>query len=124
MNDDPPLSLPRLLAIQLLHAAQIAGAGGCAGLVGARERPCFFLPFEENADFDAACAQLAQRGLQPWARFAYRPAAPTAPAAADFAVQPALLRLSASLATRGVLQLRAWRCVDGKVTEQDLRIVD
>jgi hypothetical protein len=111
--------MPRTLAMQLLHAAQIAG-DKAEGLVAARTHPDRFYegPWREALPR----AQAEQR--QPWAVFFYRAGAPEAPSVGDFAEQPQLLRLTVSLATKGVLQLHAWHCTAGRVEEREMRIED
>ncbi len=118
------LVLPRRLALQMLHEAQIAGDEGIAGVVAARSGPDIFFvaPFAER--LDRLLAQGSQQGRHPWAVFRYRPGNDNAPVAADFSERPELLRLDASLATKGVLQLRAWKFTDGRVVERPMHIED
>lgn len=121
------LEMPRRLAIRLLHEAQIA-TEPFAGIVTAASRgngePEGWRRADADASLSAIVESLPALGHRAWAVYAYRPALPTAPAVADFAAWPGLLRLSASLATKGVLQLRAWECRDGRVVERALHIHD
>jgi hypothetical protein len=116
------LTLPRRLAIGLLHQAQSRAGAPLLGVVVGARRPQSFLPVDAHADLAAAIVRLRRNGQHPWAVFVYRPQLSQAPTAADFAVEPALPRLTASLATKGVLQLRAWTCEAGRVRECELHI--
>ncbi|MBL6750178.1 MAG: hypothetical protein ISP90_06620 [Nevskia sp.] len=125
------LSMPRRLAIRLLHEAQIAGPQGYEALVLARGAPGRVVPLG-TADAGAAeqqLAGLAASGWRPWALFRYRGEPAAAPAADEFAgalfgANPGLLLLTASLAIKGVLQLHAWSPEHGGVAEHTVRIED
>jgi hypothetical protein len=121
------LVIPRRLAIALMHAAQNAGERGISGLVFGGPQPQQFVPC---ADDDGArkVRIAANPGAVPWALFRFRHAE-KAPAAADFEsgtfiCHPEMLLLNASLETKGVLQLHAWRLREGAVVEQDMQIAD
>lgn len=121
-----PLTLPRRLAIRLLHEAQVA-TEPFAGLViatSAEAEPERWRVAAPGAAIPALAAETEAAGLLPWALYRFEPGLPTAPVAADFAVLPGLRRLTASLATKGVLQLRAWELVDGRVVERVLQVRD
>jgi hypothetical protein len=122
-----PLSMPRRFAIHLLHQAQLAGEQPFVGIVGASAepdpQPDLFLPLEQ-ANLAQGLARLDERQRSLWAIYLHRPGQPTAPTSEDFAEQPQALRLTASLATKGVLQLRAWVQDGGKVLERELHIAD
>jgi hypothetical protein len=120
---EAPLHMRRRFAIQLLHQAQLAGEQPFTGLVGAGGEPDLFLPLSE-AGLAEGLARLGDRGRSLWAVYLHRPGQPTAPTAADFAEQPQALRLTASLATKGVLQLRAWTQSGGRVLERELHLRD
>ena len=113
------LTMPRPLAMRLLHEAQIAG-GPVAGIVAGRNEPDRYYP----GSLADGAARADAEGCRPWACFAYRPGADEAPSSKDFADQPELLRITASLATKGVLQLHIWRCADGRVEECPMEIRD
>ena len=115
--------MQRRLAIRLLHEAQLAGERPFTAVVGARKEPDSMLVLEDGG-LAAGVAQLAENGRSLWAVYLHRPGRPTQPTAADFADQPQALRLTASLATKGVLQLRAWTCENGKVREREMDIKD
>lgn len=117
------LSMPRRFAIHLLHQAQLAGEQAFTGLVGAGTEPDLFLPLEQG-NLAHGLMQLNERKRSLWAIYLHRPGQPTAPTPEDFAEQPQALRLTASLATKGVLQLRAWVQDSGKVLERELHIAD
>lgn len=118
-----PLQMPRRFAIHLLHQAQLAGEQPFVGLVGAGTGPDLFVPLGE-AGLAEGLARLGERQRSLWAVYLHRPGQPTAPTAADFVEQPQALRLTASLATKGVLQLRAWTQDGGKVLERELHLRD
>jgi len=121
------LQMPRRLAIRLLHEAQIA-TEPFFGLVSAPLtndfEPDGWLPVETKAAIATAAKKLEKQGKRPWALYLFRPALPTAPSPEDFATMPDVLRLTASLATKGVLQLRAWQYRDGRVSERELHVHD
>jgi hypothetical protein len=119
---EAPLQMPRRFAISLLHQAQLAGEQSFTGVVGSTTWPDLYLPLAEGIDMARALETLRQRERALWAVYLHRPGQPTAPSAGDFAEQPQALRLTSSLATKGVLQLHAWACEDGRVRERELRI--
>jgi hypothetical protein len=120
---EAPLQMPRRFAIHLLHQAQLAGEQPFTGVVGSGTEPDVYLPLEGRA-LPQALELLGQRRRGLWAIYLHRPGQPTAPNAGDFAEQPQVLRLTSSLATKGVLQLHAWAFEDGQVRERELRIED
>lgn len=119
-----PLSMPRRFAIRLLHEAQLAGEHPFIGVVGAAAEPDVYVPLVGHATLDDGLLHLRERQRALWAVYLHRPGQPTAPVATDFTEQPQALRLTSSLATKGVLQLHAWVCEDGRVRERELRIDD
>ncbi|GAC1633180.1 MAG: hypothetical protein NVS9B10_28330 [Nevskia sp.] len=124
---ETPLSMPRRLAIRLLHEAQIATepfVGLVSAPVAPEAEPDAWHPVTAAAGIVTLPEALARQGRRAWALYFFRPSLPTAPVVEDFALQPALLRLTASLATKGVLQLRAWHCLDSRVFECELHIHD
>lgn len=123
-NREAPLQMPRRFAISLLHQAQIAGEMPFTGVVGVAAEPDLYVPLVDGIDLHGALELLRKRERALWAIYLHRPGQPAAPAASDFAAQPQALRLTSSLATKGVLQLHAWACEDGRVRERELRIED
>lgn len=121
---DAPLLMPRRFAIRLLHEAQLAGEHPFTGLVGVGREPDLYVPLVGPARLEDGLVHLRERQRALWAVYLHRPGQPTAPTAADFAEQPQALRLTSSLATKGVLQLRAWAQADGRVRERELHIQD
>lgn len=124
-----PLMMPRRFAIQLLHEAQLAGAQGFIAAVAAKTLPEAYFIAEraiELADLlITADARFSAQSRQLWAIYQHRPDQSPIPNTADFDLRPEVLRLSASLATKGVLQLRAWTIdADGRVIERELQIDD
>lgn len=116
------LVMPRRVAMQLLAAAQQGGEGGVERLVVGTDGPERLAPVP-SPGIEAAIAALPE-GTQPWAYFFYWPDCPTVPGVGQFEPRPQLLRLNASLATKGVLQLRAWQLEEGRVVERALSITD
>jgi hypothetical protein len=124
-----PLMMPRRFAIQLLHEAQLAGAHGFLAAVAAKNLPDTYFVAEPTIDLAAlliaADARFRAQSRQLWAIYQHRPDQPAMPTAADFDSRPEVLRLSASLATKGVLQLRAWAIdANGCVIERELQLDD
>jgi hypothetical protein len=119
-----PLSLPRRFAIRLLHEAQLAGEHAFTGVVGAAGEPDLYVPLVGPATLEDGLAHLRQRQRTLWAVYLHRPDRPAAPTAEDFIEQPLVLRLTSSLATKGVLQLRAWLERSGRVIECELHLSD
>ena len=90
-----PLVIDRRLAIQLLHAAQIAAPASIEGVVLA-----------EHGEPSRYADQSRTGGDVPWARVYSNPAAPAVPDATQRASHTLVLMIS--LDTKGVLALRAW----------------
>lgn len=103
------LTLPRRLAIRLLHEAQIAQPASIRGWVGARAGQ----PASWHAD--AAPAEV-------WARLWSVPTAPAVPTAAE--LEGGGLHLLISLNTKGVLEMRAWQLENGRPHERVLNVID
>lgn len=110
---EQPLVIPRRLAIQILHAAQIAQPDPIRGVVGARDGQ----PTSFRVESDAM-----PRGEQRWARLWSHPEAAAVPSAEELA--DGGLSLLVSLNTKGVLEMRAWRLDAGVPREQVLKIKD
>lgn len=103
-----PLVLPRRLAIQILHAAQLAAPASCRGWVssdGSRYRE------GEPAD-----------GPAPWARCFSKPTSAAEPEPSELVGEG--LHLVISLNTKGVLEMRGWRQSTEGLREQPLAITD
>lgn len=100
-----PLTLPRPLAIRLLHAAQLAQPEPVQGWVlsdGSGQPARFILGAERPP-------------ARVWARLWSEPAAPAVPRPAQLAEGERVLVIS--LDTRGVLELRAWTLQQGQLRE-------
>jgi hypothetical protein len=113
------LIMERPLALRLLHQAQIADAP-VGGLITAGNTLDDYIPGDWRSGCDAAVAQ----GRRPCAIFAFAPGRAWSPRSEDFEQAPELLRITAWLETKGVLQLRVYRRIDGQVEECPLRIID
>ena len=112
------LLMPRKQAIRLLYAAQNSDGQPVRAVVGSDSLHLL------RQDGGTLAEALQAPGLQPWAVFEFGAGVPEVPRPADFAGAASLLRLTASLETRGVLQLHAWSLVEGQVVERDLDIRD
>lgn len=110
---EPPLILSRRLAIRLLHEAQIAQPQPIRGVVTRRGA--------EPDGWRRADEPLTD-GEHPWAALWSRPQAAAVPEIGELV--EGQLSLVVSLNTKGVLEMRAWRLVDGVVREQELKIRD
>ena len=120
-----PILIPRRFAIRLLHEAQIATEPFLSMVVadeGEASVPNGSMPVVEGASIADAQTMLAGHGKRVWALYRHRPELPNPPLAEDFADHPELLRLTASLAIKGVLQLRGWWTIDGAIVEQELDV--
>lgn len=116
---DAELVMERPLAMRLLHEAQVAETE-VRGVVTASVTADGYYA----GDWGAASSRAAADGRRPWAVFAYRPGHFQAPAVSEFGAHPGLLRITACLETKGVLQLRVYRAAEGRIEECPLRIVD
>lgn len=112
MTTDTDLVMPRRLAIQILHEAQIAQPESICGVVGARG--------DEPSSF-ARVAQPAS-GERLWARLWSNPTAPAVPSADQ--ISGGGLYLVVSLDIKGVLEMRAWELRDGAPHERVLKVRD
>ena len=133
------LTLPRRLAIQLLHSALAAAPERICGLVGAdAQGPVSFYPLPNAAsqreaelvfDVDAqsiAAERLRARGEQLWAVYGSHPTRAGEPDAAELQASPypEALYLAISLKIKGVLQMRAWRGGGAQPVEAVLAVRD
>ncbi|MDN5873008.1 MAG: hypothetical protein L0H29_01330 [Sinobacteraceae bacterium] len=122
------VTMPRRLAVRLMHAAQLAPERAFRALVvsdSPSDLPDAMLPLDEDLDTDMAREGLLSKGRYPWALYWHRPGHTEAPAAEDFELGPDSLCLSSSLATKGVLQLHGWRCdQNGHVHAVTVRMKD
>jgi len=103
-----PLVVPRLLAIQILHAAQIAAPQSCRGWVAAGS-----LRYHDGEPGEAAVV---------YARCLSKPTSAAVPTATELAGDG--LHLVISLNTKGVLEMRAWVLSAEGLREQALAIAD
>lgn len=105
------LVIPRRLAIQILHEAQIAQPNSIRGWVSAKDaEPAAFHTDAPPAD------------VMPWAKLWSCPLAPAVPAASELSAGG--LHLVVSLNTKGVLEMRAWELRAGKAVERVLKLRD
>lgn len=106
---NPNLVLPRRLAIQILHEAQIAQPQSISGWVMGKDgAPQRYVAGEASASF--------------WARVFSRPTSAAVPSAEELKVGG--LHLVISLNTKGVLEMRAWELAQGQPAERVLTIKD
>ncbi len=106
-----PLIIPRRLAIQILHEAQIAQPESIRGVVCARnDEPSAFRQNETDA----------RAGEVLWAVLWSHPTTAAVPGVDQLTADQ--LSLVVSLNIKGVLEMRAWRLHDGAAQEQILKI--
>lgn len=110
---EPVLVMPRRLAVEILHAAQVAQPDSIRGVVGARDGE----PVSFHADRDTP-----PPGEERWARLWSHPQAAAVPGADE--LEAGALSLVVSLGTKGVLELRAWRLDGAHPRELALAIRD
>lgn len=115
MHADTDLVMPRRLAIQILHEAQIAQPESIAGVVGARNAEPSSFSQAQGVDF-------AARGETLWARLWSNPAAPAVPTADQ--LSGGGLYLVVSLNIKGVLEMRAWELRGGAPFERVIKVQD
>lgn len=109
-SDTTVLWMPRKLAIEILHQAQIAQPQPIQGWVSARDgAPARYHAGEEAA---ADC----------WARLWSEPTAPAVPSAAQLAGGGLYLLISLNI--KGVLEMRAWELRQGAPFERVLEVRD
>lgn len=109
---EQPLIMPRRLAIQMMHEAQIAQPLAIRGVVLARN--------QQPAVFRLGEAEVSSQEL--WARCWSHPQAPAIPQANE--LSSGGLHLLISLNTKGVLEMRAWELRDGQPHERVLKVKD
>ncbi|MFA5938483.1 MAG: hypothetical protein WC809_03920 [Sinimarinibacterium sp.] len=107
------LVMPRRLAIEILHAAQIAQPEAILGVVVARAGE----PAAYRSDGEAL-----RSGEQRWAKLWSHPRSAAVPSVDELA--DGGLSLIVSLNTKGVLEMRAWRLDGSQAREQVLKIRD
>jgi hypothetical protein len=106
---EPALTIPRRLAITILHEAQIAQPQSIRGWVQEQGgEPARYHHGEPAAD----C----------WARLWSIPLAPAVPVAGDLSAGG--LHLLVSLNTKGVLEMRAWELRAGQPVERVIKVKD
>ncbi len=133
------LILPRALVQDLFHHAQSSPEAEVCGLIagcnGQQLRPLrirntaidpgqrFHMDEAEQA---SALKAIREAGETLFAIYHSHPSAPAIPSVTDLEEvgYPDVWQLIISLNTKGVLELRAWRLAEGKVSESLLRIIE
>lgn len=135
MHEQEEILIPRKLAQQLLHLAQISPDAEICGLVGGKNgvpQTCY--PIENIADNPvqrflldpkqqiAAMAAMRDQGEQLFAIYHSHPAAPAFPSWLDLeqATYPEALYLIISLNTKGILEMRGFKITAQNATEAAL----
>lgn len=108
-SDTAVLWMPRKLAIEILHQAQIAQPQSIQGWVSAHDGA----PVRYHAGEPPA---------QCWARLWSEPTAPAVPSAAQLATGGLYLLISLNI--KGVLEMRAWELRQGTPFERVLEVRD
>lgn len=103
-----PLVLPRRLAIQILHAAQLAAPASSRGWVQSGA-----LRYHEGEP---------EPGAAVYARCYSKPTSAAEPLAEELSAGG--LHLLISLNTKGVLEMRGWRLLAEGLQEQPLAVTD
>ena len=130
------VQIPRTLANQLLHQAQLSPDKEVCGLIGKQGEHVSCYPVENVATdpqrlfaLDAkaqidAFAQMTKNGQQLFAIYHSHPYAPAEPSAIDLAQvnYPEALYLIISLNTKGVLEMRGYYLTQAQAQEVDLII--
>ena len=121
MNQE--IQIPRKIANQLLHIAQISPDQEICGLISAKAgNPCRCYPIKNVADNPKqrflldpagqidALREMREQGEELFAIYHSHPAAPAMPSTTDLelAVYPEALYLIISLNTKGVLEMRGF----------------
>lgn len=124
-----PLRLPRVLAIELMHTAQLSPDAPVHGLIGAQAgipRALHPLTATNREAVDDALARIAAAGQRVFAHYTSRPDAPAEPDDVT-ATLPGLaddtLLLIVSLNTKGVLETRAWQPTNHGYVERALSAI-
>lgn len=135
MTTTTEIHIPRKLAQQLLHLAQISPAAEVCGLVGGPNgEPLSCYPIKNVAEYpeqrfllDAkqqidAMALMRERGEELFAIYHSHPSAPALPSATDLeqAAYPDALYLIISLNTKGILEMRGFHIAERKASEVPL----
>jgi proteasome lid subunit RPN8/RPN11 len=135
MHEQEEILIPRKLAQQLLHLAQISPDAEICGLVGGKNgipQTCY--PIENIAEHPeqrflldpkqqiAAMAAMRDHGEQLFAIYHSHPAAPAFPSWIDLeqAAYPEALYLIISLNTKGILEMRGFKITAQNAAEAAL----
>ena len=134
------ICLPRKLTNQLLHLAQLSPEQEVCGLVAADSNgnPTTCYPIDNSATTPsnrfqldpsqqiAAMKQIRDKQQSLFAIYHSHPTSPAVPSTTDIqqANYPDAVHLIISLNTKGVLELRAFKIAEQRVTELGLRLVE
>jgi proteasome lid subunit RPN8/RPN11 len=131
--------IPRKIANQLLHLAQISPDSEICGLIGGKDGlPCRCYPIQNAAEQPrlrfqldagqqiAAMTQMRDRGEELFAIYHSHPSAPATPSITDLeqASYPEALYLIISLNTKGILEMRGFRIIHKSAQEITLYLKD
>lgn len=128
------VQIPRTLANQLLHQAQLSPGREVCGLVGRKQEQCHCYPIDNVATDSSvlfalnaseqieAFKHMQSRGEQLFAIYHSHPDSPALPSKIDVAEAeyPDALYLIISLNTRGVLEMRGFYLRDATPQEVEL----
>jgi [CysO sulfur-carrier protein]-S-L-cysteine hydrolase len=120
------LVVPRRLAVQLLHEAQISPDAPIEGLVGARNaEPAAVYPLNGAITRAELLQKLQANSETAWAWYRSNPQQPAAPVDSDkFVAADRAYSLIISLDTKGVLEMRCWDWSSGAPVEREIKIKD
>jgi len=121
---EPHIQIPRKIANQLLHLAQISPDIEVCGLIGSKEGlPCSCYPVKNTAEQPqqrfqldpsqqiSAMAKMRDLGEELFAIYHSHPTSPAIPSVTDLslAAYPDALYLIISLNTKGILEMRGFK---------------
>jgi proteasome lid subunit RPN8/RPN11 len=121
---EPHIQIPRKIANQLLHLAQISPDIEVCGLIGSKEGwPCSCYPIKNTAEQPqqrfqldpsqqiSAMAKMRGQGEELFAIYHSHPTSPAIPSVTDLnlASYPDALYLIISLNTKGILEMRGFK---------------
>jgi proteasome lid subunit RPN8/RPN11 len=135
--NQPDIQIPRKLANQLLHLAQLSPDVEVCGLVSSHNgEPCRCYPIDNVAEHPAqrfllnaaqqiaALADMRERGDELFAIYHSHPTAPAVPSSTDLklATYPDALYLIISLNTKGILEMRGFNINQQAAQEVSLQL--
>jgi [CysO sulfur-carrier protein]-S-L-cysteine hydrolase len=137
--NSPEIHIPRKIANQLLHLAQISPGFEICGLIGSKNgMPAHCYPIKNSAGLPqnrflldsgqqiSAMAKMRELGEELFAIYHSHPASPALPSTHDLelAAYPDALYLIISLNTKGILEMRGFKITQKTAMEMPLILSD